>query len=63
MRTSMMGKTRRTAKAHATLVLALLFVFIVGGKPCRACFSIVVGKNASTDGCVIVAHNEDDTAP
>jgi dipeptidase len=29
----------------------------------RACFSIVVGKNASVDGCVLVAHNEDDTAP
>jgi len=31
--------------------------------PCRACFSIVVGKNASADGCVIVGHNEDDDAP
>jgi dipeptidase len=27
------------------------------------CFSIVVGKNASTDGYVMMAHNEDDTAP
>jgi hypothetical protein len=30
---------------------------------CEACFSIVVGKKASTEGCVIVAHNEDDAGP
>jgi len=30
---------------------------------CDACFSIVVGKGASVDGHVIVAHNEDDGAP
>jgi dipeptidase len=56
-------KTCRWAKAHPTWVLALLFAVIAGGRPCKACFSIVVGKNASKDGCVIVAHNEDDTAP
>ncbi|MBU1652035.1 C69 family dipeptidase, partial [bacterium] len=27
------------------------------------CFSIVVGKDASVDGCVIMAHNEDDWPP
>lgn len=31
--------------------------------PTRACFSIVVGKNASADGSVLVGHNEDDGAP
>ena len=41
----------------------LVIVVLTAAVPCRACFSIVVGKNASTDGCVIVAHNEDDTAP
>ena len=30
---------------------------------CDACFSIVVGREASVDGHVIVAHNEDDGAP
>ena len=29
----------------------------------EACFSIVAGKGASVDGHVIVAHNEDDSAP
>jgi dipeptidase len=58
-----MSRTGRRAKAHPAWVLALLFVLVVGGRPCEACFSIVVGKNASTEGGVIVAHNEDDTAP
>jgi len=30
---------------------------------CDACYSIVVGKKASIDGCVIMAHNEDDGPP
>jgi membrane dipeptidase len=38
-------------------------MLLVAGRPCRACFSIVVGRDASADGCVIVAHNEDDEAP
>ena len=59
----MMSKTCRWAKVRPTWLLALLLVTTAGGGPCKACFSIVVGKNASTDGCVIVAHNEDDTAP
>lgn len=56
-------KTCRWSKAGVTWVFALLLVVSAGGGVCQACFSIVVGKNASTDGCVIVAHNEDDTAP
>lgn len=36
---------------------------LVSAVPCAACFSIVVGKNASVDGCVLVAHNEDDSPP
>ncbi len=54
---------RLGTRTHLTCVLALLLVVVTGVRPCRACFSIVVGKKASTDGCVIVAHNEDDTAP
>ncbi len=30
---------------------------------CEGCFSIVVGKEASADEYVIVAHNEDDDPP
>jgi dipeptidase len=59
----MIPRTLCRAKAHPTWVLALLLVLIIGGRPCRACFSIVVGKKASADGCVIVAHNEDDAGP
>jgi len=59
----MISRTCRWAKAHPTWVLALFLAVIAGGRPCRACFSIVVGKSASANGCVIVAHNEDDTAP
>jgi membrane dipeptidase len=44
-------------------VLVLVPALLAAAPPCRACFSIVVGKNASTDGCVIVGHNEDDGAP
>jgi dipeptidase len=58
-----MLKIHRWAKAHPTWVLALVFAIVAGDGPCQACFSIVVGKNASTNGCVIVAHNEDDEAP
>jgi dipeptidase len=36
---------------------------LAAGAPTRACFSIVVGKDASADGCVLVGHNEDDGAP
>lgn len=59
----MKARTCRWAKAHPVWVFALLVVLVVGSGRCHACFSIVVGKNASTDGCVIVAHNEDDEAP
>lgn len=51
------GKGRRTP-ALASMIL-LLAVTV----SCEACFSIVVGKNASSDGCVLVGHNEDDGPP
>jgi dipeptidase len=31
--------------------------------PCEGCFAVVVGKEASVDGYVIMAHNEDDDPP
>jgi len=44
--------------------LAAAWCVLPGGQAASAgCFSIVVGKNASADGSVIIAHNEDDTAP
>jgi len=46
--------------AAAAVVIILIWMLAT---PCKACFSIVVGKGASTDGCVIVGHNEDDEAP
>lgn len=59
----MSSRTCRWAKARPTLTLALLLTIVGASRPCRACFSIVVGKDASADGGVIVAHNEDDEAP
>jgi len=59
----MISRTCCWAKVRPTLVLVVLFAVIVGARPCIACFSIVVGKKASADGYVIMAHNEDDTAP
>lgn len=50
-------------KVRRALGLAVIFTLLVPALPCRACFSIVVGKNASAEGCVIVGHNEDDDAP
>ncbi len=45
------------------LIFLAALVFALWAVPCEACFSIVVGKDASTDGCVLVAHNEDDYPP
>ena len=50
-------------------ILSVLALFVLGNiflitpAPCEGCFSIVAGKNASADGYVIMAHNEDDTIP
>ena len=47
-------------------VLALFVlgtIFLLPAAPCEGCFSIVAGKDASVDGYVITAHNEDDTIP
>jgi dipeptidase len=48
----------------AVLALFLLVtIFLLPAAPCEGCFSIVAGKDASVDGYVIMAHNEDDTIP
>ena len=61
------GRIKMIAKKYVIrlrlmLLLLSLIVFIPAAS-CEGCFSIVVGKKASADGYVIVAHNEDDTAP
>lgn len=50
---------RRRVASAAVLAITIL----LASAPSRACFSIVVGKDASADGCVLVGHNEDDGAP
>ncbi len=35
----------------------------LGSTPCMGCYSVVAGKGATTDGAVIVGHNEDDWGP
>lgn len=40
-----------------------LFTSIVFAGSTSACFTVVVGKDASADGYVIMAHNEDDGPP
>jgi len=44
-------------------LLVVISIFLIPAAPCRGCFSIVVGKEASVDGYVIMAHNEDDSPP
>lgn len=37
-----------------------ILTFAVAAGPALACSTIVVGRNASATGCVLVGHNEDD---
>ncbi len=43
------------------VVIVFLFALTVSGND--GCYTIVVGKDASVDGSVIMAHNEDDSPP
>lgn len=45
------------------ILIVLACTLLAMATPSRACFSIVVGKGASVDGCVLVGHNENDEAP
>ena len=52
--------------ARRPLAVVLSILAVIGVLPatlCGGCFSVVVGKKVSADGFVIMAHNEDDTAP
>ena len=53
--------TRRTLKAACLWLMALLLAIPIA--PTQACYSIVVGKDGSANGRVIMAHNEDDGPP
>jgi len=46
-----------------SVVAVFVFCLAILAAQCDACYSIVVGKKASVDGCVIMAHNEDDGPP
>jgi len=45
------------------VIAVFLFCLAILGAKCEGCYSIVVGKKASVDGCVLMAHNEDDGSP
>ena len=48
---------------RAFVLFTAVWLLLAPPATCDACFSIVVGKDASADGCVIMGHNEDDGAP
>jgi len=57
---------QKRTSAMRRMLLIPSFAILIGVLParlCEGCFSIVVGKKASADGYVLVAHNEDDGAP
>jgi dipeptidase len=47
----------------AAAVFVLICICFITATPCEGCFVVVAGKEASADGCVIMAHNEDDDLP
>jgi dipeptidase len=55
--------TKKTFVKLFLVAAVFVFCFTALTVRCDACYSIVVGKNASVDGCVIMAHNEDDGPP
>jgi dipeptidase len=66
VKTPLMGRAdmmRKERTARRIFLLLLSLVVWIPATSCEGCFSVVVGKNASADGYVIVAHNEDDGPP
>jgi dipeptidase len=55
----------RTFAKTGLLVVAsvLTLIAVLPAASCEGCFSIVVGRKASADGFVMMAHNEDDAPP
>ena len=60
---NMIVKKRFAKTLSVTAVFVLTFILLIPAAQCEGCFSIVVGKEASVDGYVIMGHNEDDTPP
>ncbi len=44
-------------------MLFAIILFLIGSFFLYPCFTVVVGRNASYSGNILLAHNEDDTAP
>jgi dipeptidase len=55
-----MREKTRTIFALASLFLALASLSLAAERRGAECFTVLVGKKATADGSVIVAHNEDD---
>jgi dipeptidase len=60
---SMIVKKRFARMLPVAALFVLCFMLLISAAPCEGCFAVVVGKEASVDGYVIIAHNEDDDPP
>jgi len=58
-----MLKQNRFPKSLAFILILAFAAPCVSANDGEGCFTIVVGRDASADGGVIMAHNEDDAAP
>jgi len=58
-----MFRSKYLYKRFLTASVFLFLFTLLTASSVDACFSIVVGKDASADGFVLVAHNEDDSPP
>ena len=54
---------KKTVVRLFLVVAVFVFCLAILAARCNACYYIVVGKKASADRCVIMAHNEDDGPP
>ena len=59
----MIGKNSLYKILSAILLYIFILIFLTSSALAEGCFTIVVGKDASADGYVIMAHNEDDSPP
>jgi dipeptidase len=53
----------KVSRARIIAILTVLFLVGIAANAEQNCYTIVVGKDASVDGWVIMAHNEDDWPP
>ena len=57
------NKTGRLGLSALLLLIACVAIPSTAAPQEQGCFSIIVGKAVSTDGFVMMAHNEDDDPP